>query len=216
MADQALVDRAMRAQLQRFRQALARGMPRLGWKIGINDPKMLARLGVDAPVVGWLAGDRAVETDQAYTLVAGTRVSLEAEVAIRLGGGGAIDALAPAFELVNYNLPGSAFEGIVEHDIFHDAVAFGRRSLPIALEAGDWPIVTRNGKEAARRDPELLMLEPADAIKHVAATLSRYGECLETGDWVILGSLIKPIPLRPGDRIEADFGPLGALALSIG
>jgi 2-keto-4-pentenoate hydratase len=216
MADQVLVDRAMRAQLQRFRQALARGMPRLGWKIGINDPKMLERLGLDAPIVGWLDGDRAVPTDQPYTVVAGTRVSLEAEVAIRLGGGGTIDALAPSFELVNYNLPGSSFEGIVEHDIFHDAVALGRRSLPIPLEAGNWPIVTRNGKEAARRDPALLMLPPADAIKHVAATLSRYSECLETGDWLILGSLIKPIPVRPGDRIEADFGPLGHIALAIG
>jgi 2-oxo-hept-3-ene-1,7-dioate hydratase len=60
------------------------------------------------------------------------------------------------------------------------------------------------------------MMSPADAIKHVAATLSRYGERLETGDWVILGSLVKPIPLRPGDRIEADFGPLGRIALAIG
>jgi len=216
MPDQAVVDRAMRAQLERFRQALARGTPRLGWKIGINDPKMLERLGLDAPVVGWLAGDRAVPTDQPYTLVSGTRVSLEAEVAIRLGGGGAIDALAPSFEFVDYNLPGSSFEGIVEHDIFHDAVAFGRRSLPLELVPGDWPIVTRNGKEAARRDPGLLMLPPAEAIKHVASTLSRYGECLETGDWLILGSLIKPIPVRPGDRIEADFGPLGQIAISIG
>jgi 2-keto-4-pentenoate hydratase len=214
MAD--LLDRAMRAQMLRFRQALAGGMPRLGWKIGINDPKMLERLGLDVPIVGWLAGDRAVPLGRPYAVVAGTRVSLEAEIAIRLGGGGTVDALAPAFELVDYNLPGSSVEGIVEHDVFHDAVALGPNSPPIPLEGGDWPIVTRNGKEAARRDPSLLMLPPTEAIKHVASTLSRYGECLEAGDWVILGSLIKPIPIRPEDRIDADFGPLGPFALSIG
>lgn len=215
MADQALIDKAMRAQLERFRQALGRGMTRLGWKIGINDPKMLERLGLDAPVVGWLAGDRRLASGDTYTLVAGTRIALEAELAIRLGGGGAIDAIAPAFELVNYNLPGSSFEGMIEHDIFHDSVVFGRRSLPIPLVEGDWPIVSRNGTEVARRDPGMLMLDPTEAIRHVGATLSRFAERLEQGDWIILGTLVKPIPVRAGDTIEADFGPLGRVAVTI-
>ncbi len=215
MTDPALVDRAMRAQLERFRQALSRGMPRLGWKIGMNDPKLLERLGLDAPVVGWLAGDRRLASGDVFTLVSGTRVALEAEVAIRLGGGGAIDAIAPAFEVVNYNLPGSSFEGILEHDIFHDSVVLGRRSLPIQLGEGDWPVVTRNGAEIARRDSAMLFLDPADAIRHVGATLSRYAERLEQGDWIILGTLIKPIPVRAGDALEADFGPLGRVAVTI-
>ena len=31
----------MKAQLRAFRDAVGQGQPRLGWKIGINDPKML-------------------------------------------------------------------------------------------------------------------------------------------------------------------------------
>jgi 2-keto-4-pentenoate hydratase len=50
----------------------------------------------------------------------------------------------------------------------------------------------------------------------VAATLARYGECLETGDWLILGTLVRPIPVHAGDVIEADFGPIGRVAVTIG
>jgi 2-oxo-hept-3-ene-1,7-dioate hydratase len=216
VADLALIDRAMKAQLVAFREAMARGMPRLGWKIGINDPKMLERLELDAPVVGWLAGDRALGTGDVYTLRPGTRVALEAEVAIRVGGGGAIAGIAPAFELVNYSVPADSFEGILVHDVFHDAVVLGREALPVPIVEGTWPHVTRNGDEVAQRDSSFAVLQPAPMIRHVAATLARYGECLETGDWLILGTLIRPIPVHAGDRIEADFGPLGRVAVTIG
>jgi 2-keto-4-pentenoate hydratase len=79
-----------------------------------------------------------------------------------------------------------------------------------------WPHVTCNGEEVARRDPSFSVLQPADVIRHVAATLARYGETLETGDWVILGTLIRPVPVHVGDRFEADFGPLGRVAVTIG
>src|SRR5262245_23804946 len=107
----------MKAQLQAFRDALAAGAPRLGWKIGINDPKMLERLELAAPVIGWLAGDRALKSGATYQLRPGTRVALEAEVAVRVGGGGTIAGLAPALEFVNYSLPANSFEGILAHDV---------------------------------------------------------------------------------------------------
>jgi 2-keto-4-pentenoate hydratase len=216
VADPALIDRAMKAQLQAFRDAMAGGMPRLGWKIGINDPKMLERLELDAPVVGWLAGHRALRSGDVYTLRAGTRVALEAEVAVRVGGGGAVAGIAPAFEVVNYSLPGDSFESILAHDIFHDAVVLGREALPVPIVEGSWPHVACNGSEVAQRDPAFAVLQPVPTIRHVAATLARYGECLETGDWLILGTLVRPIPVRAGDRIDADFGPLGRVSVTIG
>jgi 2-keto-4-pentenoate hydratase len=205
----------MKAQLRAFRDAFEQGQPRLGWKIGINDPKMLERLELAGPVVGWLAGARALRSGDAYTLRPGTRVALEAEVAIRMGGGGAVAAIAPAFELVNYSVPGDSFESVLAHDIFHDAVVLGRETLPVPIADDTWPHVTRNGEEVARRDPSFSVLQPAAMIRHVAKILSRYGETLETGDWLILGTLIRPVPVRAGDRFAADFGPLGRVAVTI-
>jgi 2-oxo-hept-3-ene-1,7-dioate hydratase len=206
----------MKAQLRAFRDAIAQGQPRLGWKIGINDPKMLERLELVTPVVGWLAGARALRSGDTYVHRPGTRVGLEAEVAIRLGGGGVVAAIAPAFELVNYSVPADSFESILAHDIFHDAVVLGRETLPVPIADDTWPHVTRNGEEVAQRDPAFAVLQPAAMIRHVAATLARYGETLETGDWLILGTLIRPVPVRAGDRFAADFGPLGRVSVAIG
>ena len=209
------LDRGMQAQLRNFRDALTRGMPRLGWKIGINDPRMLARLGLDEPVIGWLAGDRALRSGDRYVLRRGTRVAVEAEIALHVGGG-EISLLAPALELVNFSLPANSLEGALEHNVYHDAVVLGAETLPVPIEEATWPYLRRNGEEVSRRSPAMLVMSPAAVLRHVSGLLARYGEWLESGDWIIAGSLTQPLPVRSGDRIEADFGPLGTVAVEIG
>ena len=216
MAEAELIDRAMKAQLRRWRDLMVVGMPRLGWKIGFNDTRVIGRLGLDGPLVGWLDGGRALRSGDTYGVRSGTRIALEAEVAVRVGGGGAVAAVAPAFELVNYSLPANSLEGMVEHDLFHEAVVFGRETLPVPIVEDSWPVVRKNGVEVARRDPAMLVVQPARAVRDIAATLARYGEQLEKDDWLILGSLIPPLPVHAGDEIEADFGPLGRVAVTIG
>jgi 2-oxo-hept-3-ene-1,7-dioate hydratase len=216
VADAELIDRAMKAQLRRWRDLMVVGMPRLGWKIGFNDTRVLGRLGLDGPLIGWLDGGRALRSGDTYALRPGTRVALEAEVAVRVGGGGAVAAVAPAFELVNYSLPANALDGMIEHDLFHEAVVFGRETLPVPIVEESWPVVRKNGVEVARRDPAMLVLQPPRALRDVATTLARYGEQLETNDWLILGTLIPPVPVHAGDAIEADFGPLGRVTVGIG
>jgi hypothetical protein len=85
--------------------------------------------------------------------------------------------------------------------------------VPIADDS--WPIVRRNGVEVAQRDPAMLVVQPTRAIRDVAATLARYGEHVEKDDWLILGSLIPPFPVHAGDTIDAEFGPLGRLSLTL-
>jgi 2-oxo-hept-3-ene-1,7-dioate hydratase len=209
------VDAAMGAQLRHFRHELTRGMPRLGWKIGYNDARLLERYGLERPMVGWLAGDRALKSGDRYALRRGTRVAVEAEVAVRVGSGSAAE-VAPALELVNFSLPVTSFAEALEHDIFHDAVVLGRPALPVPIADGTWPHVTRNGVEVARRDPSLMIVQPARAIRIVADTLARYQEHLESDDWIICGSLVAPITVHVGDVFEADFGPLGRVSVEIG
>jgi 2-oxo-hept-3-ene-1,7-dioate hydratase len=208
-------ERGMEAQLRNFRAALERGMPRLGWKIGINDPRLLERFGLGEPVVGWLAGDRALRSGDRYVLRRGTRVGVEAEVAARVGSGGPVE-LAPALELVNFSAPVTSLADAIEYDMFHDTVVLGRETLPVPIVDDTWPHVSRNGVQVAQRDPSLLVVQPGHALRIISNLLARYHEHLETGDWVICGSLVQPVTVHAGDRIEADFGPLGRVAVEIG
>jgi 2-keto-4-pentenoate hydratase len=46
--------------------------------------------------------------------------------------------------------------------------------------------------------------------------LAKHLERLDAGDWIISGSLTPAVPVAIGDRIEADFGPLGRVSVTIG
>jgi 2-keto-4-pentenoate hydratase len=105
--------RGLTAQRLAFQRALASGMPRAGWKIGLNVPDVQARFGLDGPLVGWLDGHRVIASGAEYAAREGCRPHVEAELALRLGAPvradaspdearGAIGAVSPALELVDY------------------------------------------------------------------------------------------------------------------
>jgi 2-keto-4-pentenoate hydratase len=50
---------AMTEQLQRLDARLIAGMPRLGWKVGINVPEVQRQVGLTHALVGWLDGERS-------------------------------------------------------------------------------------------------------------------------------------------------------------
>jgi len=122
---------------------------------------MLERLG---STHRWSAGSpaNAPHVGRRLSLRSGTRVALEAEVAVPHRRGGAVAGIAPAFEIVNYSTPAGSFEEVLAHDLFHDAVVLGRQTFAVPIADDTWPHVTRNGAEVARRDPDLLVL-PAGA-----------------------------------------------------
>ncbi len=214
------IDRGMAAQLTRLRAAVAAGAVRVGWKIGINDPAMQRRLGLGAPVIGVLDPAGVLPDAGRYRAPAGALVMAEAELAIRIGdgdGGPAVAGTAPAIELVDYARPTGGLDTILAHAVFHAGVVFGPERAgpdPIAAGAG-WPVLWCNDERAADPDPAL---DPGDlraVLRHVATTLARYDERLRPGDRVICGSLVQPVRVRAGDRITADFGPLGAVRVTI-
>ena len=52
---------------------------------------------------------------------------------------------------------------------------------------------------------------PAVGIAWLAHKLAPWGEGLEPGQIVLAGSFTRPVPARPGDLFDADYGPLGRL-----
>jgi 2-oxo-hept-3-ene-1,7-dioate hydratase len=52
---------------------------------------------------------------------------------------------------------------------------------------------------------------PANGVAWLANRLAPYGEFLPAGQVILSGSFTRPVPVRPGDVVHADFGDLGAV-----
>lgn len=225
---QAGVDAAYIVQLDRMREAVAAAGRRLGWKVAFNDPVARARLGVDEPFAGWLDPANAVASGAAVSYPAGAQLRVEAEIALRLmhdvpaGGSpadvaGAIEAVAPAIELIDMNRPSSSLAAMVEHSFFHFGTVLGNE-LPIERLASPAEALKDLRIDGESHGPALPGRVPADLaslLAGLATLLAHHGEALRARDIVICGSYNDPVPVAPGARVEADFGPLGTVEVTL-
>lgn len=225
---QAELAHGLDAQLRRWRGALEGGAGRLGWKIGINDPDVQKRFGLSHPVMGFLTADRRHDSGATLSAHRGARLQAEAEIAIFVGrdvpegvsvasARSAIAGIGPALEIVDRSRGARDLAAILEDNLFHEAVVFGgdAPSRDGASLKGVVARVRRNGEEVASHDPRLAPSDLGALVKLVADLLGRHGELLRAGDRILSGSLVQPAPVRSGDAVVADLGPLGRAALRI-
>ncbi len=199
----------MRALLARREAELGAGAQAVGWKVGFNLPAAWERLGIDAPVAGYLTGATVVEPGAAVSLAGWTKPMLEPEIAITVGEDGAVAALAPAIEVVDVDLPFEDVEAILAGNIFHRAVAFGSATEGASL--ADFSCrVSHNGEPARSADSTE---DPAETVARVAAFLDAHGAALRPGDRIIAGTLTPPLAVAPGDEVEVDLATLGRVSL---
>lgn len=219
----------MERQLSALGDARAEGMPRLGWKIGLNVPEVQARLGVAHGGVGWLDGRRRHASGDTVTIPPGARLHLEPEVALRLGadvpaGAGAdearagIAAVAPALELVDYARPVGGpdpLAAVTGHAMFHAGCVLGAEAPPLPPDGlgTRWPELCVGARRSAPPRPGLVA-EWGELVAFAAAFLGAFGEALRAGDWLLSGSYTEAaLPLAAGDEAVARFGALGEVRL---
>jgi hypothetical protein len=190
MIDERLVS-ALKTQLAR-----AEGS-RIGWKVGAGERE---RIGDDL-VVGHLTSKTLLEPGSTYR--GGGELHVDVEVAVEVGAGYGV-----ALEIVDLGGTDDP-EEIVAANIFHRAVAFG--PMQAALRDGLEARATVNG-EVRRSNP--VDVDVDGRVDSVDRILRAVGEGLRPGDRVITGSLVQ-IPVRSGDEVIADIGPLGSVKLSI-
>lgn len=220
----------MTRQLERLRAALGDGMPRLGWKVGINVPEIQQRLDIPHAAVGWLDGRRVVESGDTLMAKGEARLHVEPEVAIRLGrtlsGGASVedarDAIAGiqlALEIVDYTRPTRGLDDLVAHCMFHEATVLGP-AIPVEAVAGlgrSRPRLRAGTVEAEAPRTDLVPSDPAALLRFVADFLAAFDERLEGGDIVLSGSYTaKAVPIAAGEGAAADYGPLGTVSVRIG
>jgi 2-keto-4-pentenoate hydratase len=205
------VERGTEALLMRRREILAQGAEPVGWKIGFNVPATQERLGIDAPLAGFLTTDSLLEDGGTWSVEDDGEVIVESEVALEVGADGrSIAALFPALELADEPDLDLEIEQILAGNIFHRAVAFGPRVE--TREPGAARILV-NGEEQ-HTVPAADTVERLEAmVEAVAARLGAAGEELRPGDRIITGIIAPPHEARPGDTVRLELEELGGVEL---
>ena len=214
----------MRTQLARRAERVEAGERPLGWKLGFGTSPGMERLGIGAPLVGFLMQSGCVEDRATVAIGRMTNPALEPEVAVHLGSDlpagpddattrAAIAGLGPAFELADIDPPPEDVEAILAANIYQRGVVLGPPGERHSLDGVAARVVVNGADATLVPDPEGPTGELIGLVRHVADVLGAFGEQLRAGEVVICGALVPPLSIAPGDRVEYDLDPLGGLSL---
>ncbi len=222
----AALQRGMQAQLAEWRRTVSVRGNRLGWKIGFGDHASQQRIGLAAPVLGFLRRDRLLLSGGVFRMPANAVIKAEVEIAIQVGRDVAagitvaeaesvIVAGAPAVEVVDVTRPLDGIEDLLRGNLYQAAVLIGpgqqaipstpRRSIQARLHVDGQPVRVSETQRLPARFGAVVQL--------AAETLSQHGERLAAGDWIICGAIIEPVVVHPGSRIEVEMTPFERITL---
>lgn len=216
----------------------AKGIPQIGWKIGLTSRAMQQALQITTPDSGVLLADMLFQTGD--TVPAGRFIQprIEAEIAFvfnaPLAGAGitradviaACDHVAPAFEILDTRIlradPTTGKPRTITDTVADNAANAGvvLGAARHAIDAHDlrWvgAIVKRDGVVEETGLGAGVLDDPVMGIVWLVQRLAQYGRGIEPGQIVLSGSFIRPVEAPPGSVFEADFGPFGRVDLRFG
>ncbi len=224
-----LIGKGMPAQLAKRRARIAAGEKPLGWKVGLGSPAAMQRLGLQAPVVGFLMQRALLLSGSTVSFAGWVKPVAEPEICVRmandLGGGAtadtaraAIKEIFPAIELADFDPPPTPdnLDIVLEGDIYQRHVILCGNTRFGGNMGGLTSRVLRRGAEAsATSDLEALTGKLGDIVAHVANTLAAYGEKLSAGDVIITGSITPPIMLDADEtELTHAVDPIGEVSVN--
>ena len=209
---------------------IAEGRQVRGHKIGLTSRAMQQSSQIDEPDYGTLLDDMfftpgelptarfiapRVEVELAFILkrrLAGPQVSPEDVLA-------ATDYVQPAIEIIDARIeqfdrhtkaPRKVFDTISDNAANAGIVLGGQRVHPREVDL-PWvgAILRQNGVVEETGLAAGVQGNPAVGVAWLARKLAPWGEGLDAGEVVLAGSFTRPVPARPGDLFDADYGPLG-------
>jgi 2-keto-4-pentenoate hydratase len=204
------VERGTTAMLVRRREILAQGAEPIGWKVGFNISVAQEKLGIDAPLAGFLSTDGVLEDGAEVSLDDGL-VVVESEVAVELGSDArSIVALLPALEVADPPDLDQDVETILAGNIFHRAVVFGPRVE--TNEPGGGRVLV-NGEVEHVMAPGETSAHLEEMVEAVRKRLAAVDEDMLPGQRIITGVLAPPHAAHPGDRVRLELDALGGVEL---
>ena len=225
---------AIQACLERYSAG-----PRAGWKIAGTNIAGQRHIGVDAPLAGRLLAERLHEAgsgEVATLSLGGNRMRVaEPEFAFRFGRElmprrepytvpevmAAVADLHLAIELPDSRLADYARAGgpalIADNACARDLVVGPEVAAPWReADLASHQVRIRAVDGAAEEGSGAAVLgDPRRALAWLVNEVTGLGLTIRAGELVTTGVCTVPLPVAPDDRVEADFGPFGGLAVSL-
>lgn len=206
----------------------------VGSKLGRTNRAALEKLGLERPFVGPVMSSSLFDSPARTPRSGFLMCVIEAEVAMRFGRQvdgrsgrpsretlvDAISELRPAIEIADSRLAG--FPAVPPQAIVADLGFAG--ALVIGAPCADWGRhdlsaasvrLIVNGSPVREGKGEAVLGNPLDALADYVAEAGREGRAIEAGEIVSTGTWTQPYMAQQGDRIVADFGPLGIVEVEI-
>ena len=227
--DAPLIKKGMSAQLAKRRARIAAGEKSLGWKVGLGAPATMQKMGLTAPVVGYLMQRALLLSGSTASLKGYTKPVAEPEICVRMAhdlrsaaspgeAAAAVKEIFPAIELADLDpVPApDNLDAVLEDDIFQRHVILCGNTRLGASTSGLTSRVFRQGAEVnVSTDPEALTGKLPEIVAHVANTLSAFGEKLSAGDVIITGSITSPLMIEPDENdLTHVLEPIGEVSVN--
>ena len=212
---------------------IADGRKVTGYKIGLTSRAMQMAMNIDTPDFGVLLDDMYFRTGASIAAADYTDPRIEVEFAFvlkeSLSGDdvtvdevmAATDYVVPALELIaarSYRVDPdtgytrNVFDTIADNAANAAYIVGEQRVDPATIDL-PWAgaLLYLNGEVEETGLAGGVMGHPAHGIRWVCKRFAPHGIGLEPGQLILAGSFTRPVVVRPGDNILADYGPLGKI-----
>jgi 2-keto-4-pentenoate hydratase len=206
----------------------AEGARRIGWKVGLTAQVIQQQFGLHEPVFACLLAEGLVKSGHVFRRDALIEPGFENELCIvvdrdlpanatRADVTAAVARIHPAFEIIETrgDLSGQLALAVADNGqqkTFVLGEPVSRDALP---ELSAVTVKVRiNDAEVATATGDAVLGHPYNSVAWLASKLVQFGERISAGDYIMSGSFTRQFPLGRGDRIEAVFDGIGAVAAS--
>jgi 2-oxo-hept-3-ene-1,7-dioate hydratase len=128
----------------------------------------------------------------------------------------ATEFIQPALEIIDYRteVPRQIVDTIADNAASGGMVIGGRTIRPFDVDLR-WvgATLSQNGVIEETGLAAGIMGHPAAGVAWLVRKLNEVGEGLKAGQLVLAGSFTRPIQIKAGDVVHADYGQLGAIAV---
>ena len=200
----------------------------IGWKLAFGSPAGLSNLKIDAPLVGYLLAERSLANNAHVNIkdwihpVGETEIVMYFDRDVVPGSSRevvlqSISAIGPAIELADVEFTPNDPTKILDTDIFQKYFILGERDESRrggVIDGLVAHIKMPDSSEKIVTELEELIGKVPEIVTHCADVVGEFSGGIKKGEFILIGSILPPIPLIPGGTFEYILGDYSALSVN--